>query len=213
MYWPGSGPIQKVFPCMRITGKTCFWSLCGPPEEAFVWYLIPGFYFFSLPVILTKPHRFLFFSSTCIGFSEVIVGLKTWLLVALGPNQNILLIVKHVTVKKWFWTLQEIYLGVLFQLSMPLNDTEGVLWAMKESEVPSWAIYCLLIIGDEKQCDGVDKEETQVPWPVFCTWLYQEHRCWTSYMALLFPSSSLPTSWVSYLKQLLHFQACLCSTD
>lgn len=34
---------------------------------------------------------------------------------------------------------------------------------MKESEVPSWAIYCLLIIGDEKQCDGVDKEETQVP--------------------------------------------------
>lgn len=22
----------------------------------------------------------------------------------------------------------------------------------------SWAIYCLLIIADEKQCDGVDKE-------------------------------------------------------
>lgn len=115
--------------------------------------------------------------------------------------------------KKWVWTVQEIYLGVLFQLSMPLNDTKGVLWAVNESEVLSWAIYCLLIIADKKQCDGVDKEETQVPWPVFCTWLYQEHRCWTSYMALLFPSSSLPTSWVSYLKQLLHLLGCLCSTD
>lgn len=47
--------------------------------------------------------------------------------------------------------------GSLFQLSMPLNDTKGVLWAVKESEVPSWAIYCQLIIGYEKQCDVVGK--------------------------------------------------------